>query len=341
MGTKRKSHDDKITRMLRLISMLMSARAPLPYSSFKDESRWGSTRNMMRFLADVNANWEAVMKSPLFYKVQINGRTHITMADDAFAKIPERRVAVMSAAVQFLKALKGSLIEDELQPIQEAFTTRLTAAERKKLDRLKGKFFYVGKGQKDYSKEPLKGILDEVYTSLIKEKELQITTTRDGKQETKILQPLSLVLFNSSLYLVAASKDERPGSRPKTYRLESLTGARHIPKSTLPPRTFNAEEFYQDYFGLSTGSGSEPMSTIMLEFADNKSLQKYIQERRWSGHDKFTQMTDGKLRLTMKLKITPELTPWILGMGANVKVTAPAALVAEVAAACRAMGKIY
>ena len=43
----------------------------------------------------------------------------------------------------------------------------------------------------------------------------------------------------------------------------------------------------------------------------------------------------------MKLKITNELTPWLLGMGPNVKVLEPASLKAEIAAACKAMAKAY
>ena len=45
--------------------------------------------------------------------------------------------------------------------------------------------------------------------------------------------------------------------------------------------------------------------------------------------------------MTRKLKITNELIPWVLGMGPNVKVIEPPSLKAEIAAACKAMAKIY
>ena len=195
MGTKRKSIDDKLTRALRFLSLLMNARTPMPYTTFQDESRWGSERNMKRFLADVNADWERVMGSPLFEKIKIEGRIHLALADEAFAKMPERRVTVMAATMEFMKTLRGTLIEDELKPINDGFAARLSATDRRKISRIQSKFFYIGKGQKDYSREPLKSILDEIYTAITKECELLVSMERDIGHEERTLHPLSLVLL--------------------------------------------------------------------------------------------------------------------------------------------------
>ena len=342
MGTRKLASDDKTTRFMRFLALLLNSRGPSRYADFSDTRIWGSERNMKRFLTDINADWSRVFGRELIEKQVVGGMTEISLADEAIAGLRDgRHVAVMFAATEFLGALRGSLITDELKPISDRMTARLQAADKRRFERLRKKFIYVSKGRKDYSKEPLRDVLDAVYTSLVKECELSVTIDKDGKPSTFTLLPVSMVLFNSSLYLIAMPKDKPAGTRPRTYRLEKFSDATALISRKITPAPFNAEDFYSDYFGLSTGDGSERRQKVVLEFAANEGLQNYIKERRWSGNDKCENLRGGGMRLTMQLKLTAELTTWILGMGANVKVLEPKALVDDVKRSVKAMAGLY
>src|SRR5205823_14661045 len=57
-----------------------------------------------------------------------------------------------------------------------------------------------------------------------------------------------------------------------------------------------------------------------------KGLARYIRERLWHSSQKFRDLTDGRLELTLHVADTLEVRRWILGYGVQAEVLEPAGM---------------
>jgi predicted DNA-binding transcriptional regulator YafY len=57
-----------------------------------------------------------------------------------------------------------------------------------------------------------------------------------------------------------------------------------------------------------------------------KKLARYIRERLWHPSQKFRDLTDGQLELTLHVADTLEVRRWILGYGVQAEVIEPAGM---------------
>ena len=146
----------------------------------------------------------------------------------------------------------------------------------------------------------------------------------DGDPKRHRLCPLTLTVWRSGLYLVAAYV---PDGRPYLFAVERILEVEPTDQRFRYPsaRDYDPETLFEGSFGIWQEPGGEPV-VVELLFADQPWLHRYVTERTWHPTQVFEVQPDGRLRLTFTVTSTVEVAPWVRSFGDDVEVVAPVGL---------------
>jgi predicted DNA-binding transcriptional regulator YafY len=86
------------------------------------------------------------------------------------------------------------------------------------------------------------------------------------------------------------------------------------------PEGFDVERYLAGAWGMLRGD----IVTVRVVFA--RGLARYIRERLWHPTQRFRDLEDGRLEMTLRVADTLEVRRFILGLGSEAEVIAPATL---------------
>ena len=78
---------------------------------------------------------------------------------------------------------------------------------------------------------------------------------------------------------------------------------------------------------------------MVIEF--EQGVSQYVSERKWHASQVVETIGNGRVRVSLKVAITPELHAWILGFGSSAKIVSPVRLAEEVAVKAMEIANIY
>jgi predicted DNA-binding transcriptional regulator YafY len=140
--------------------------------------------------------------------------------------------------------------------------------------------------------------------------------SRDEETRRQV-DPYHLTVYEGGFYLVGychLRKTERIFSVERIRELKLLAT-----RFTVRPG-FNAQEYLQHTWGIIKGD----IVPVKVLFA--RSVARYIRDRLWHPTQKFRELSDGRLEMTMRVADTLEVRRWILGYGALAEVAEPQSL---------------
>jgi predicted DNA-binding transcriptional regulator YafY len=140
--------------------------------------------------------------------------------------------------------------------------------------------------------------------------------SRDEETRRQV-DPYHLTVYEGGFYLVGychLRKAERIFSVERIRELRMLAT-----RFTVRPG-FNAQEYLQHTWGIIKGD----IVPVKVIFA--RSVARYIRDRLWHPTQKFRELSDGRLEMTMRVADTLEVRRWILGYGAQAEVVEPQTL---------------
>ena len=327
--TKRVTNVPQV-RILKLLSLLIESRFPVPLKHFEDEEEWGDERTFRRLRSTLNQAWEEFRGIRLCVMVDSEGREK-ARGEDRYIKLNDahlrtsrpERMAVMPALLQLLGIIKGTVISQSYTHMYKDFRAELDAKQRKYFDRTEKKFFYYGKGIKLY--EDRGEILDEVYDALLKEQKLKITRKRKGELVTDVIRPLTMILFNNGLYLACLFDDQPDLRKLYKFKIETFEDAESLRGETFSyPHDYDPSDLFSGGFGFLR---DESPHSVALEFEKDGWVENYLRERQWTGEEKYEDHRPGFCQMTMNVGDLGELSSWLLGMGPAIRATAPQELV--------------
>ncbi len=98
-----------------------------------------------------------------------------------------------------------------------------------------------------------------------------------------------------------------------------------ITEESFPaPLGFSLENYLRRSFGMFR----DELVHVKVRF--NKSLTRYLLERRWHPSQKNKKLKDSSLLLSYEVGGTKEIKTWIMGFGSLAKVLEPVSLVKEI-----------
>jgi len=144
----------------------------------------------------------------------------------------------------------------------------------------------------------------------------------DGdKWRKQVLCPLTLVMWRSALYLVAAFE---PGGKVYLYAVERMRSAKGLrDRFEYPdPKVYEPAKLFEGSFGIWQHPDATPVE-VELVFASRPYVQRYLRERTWHPSQRFEDLDDGRLRLTFTVTSMVEVDPWIRSFGRDVERVRP------------------
>lgn len=140
--------------------------------------------------------------------------------------------------------------------------------------------------------------------------------SRDEETRRQV-DPYHLTVYEGGVYLVGychLRKTERIFSVERVRELKVLAT-----RFTVRPG-FNAQEYLRHMWGIIKGE----IVPVKVIFA--KSIARYIRDRLWHPTQKFRELSDGRLEMSLRVADTLEVRRWILGYGAQAEVAEPQSL---------------
>jgi predicted DNA-binding transcriptional regulator YafY len=174
------------------------------------------------------------------------------------------------------------------------------------------------------------GMLKTVQRAILEHRVVEIEYQRLGQQEPRKrqIEPLAVVFYQSSLYIVAADHQSQADDPVRHFKLDRFRKATALDAWFKPPADFDAQQHWGESLGMFSGG-------TLQEFRIRVSAYgaPWVREDPWSAQQSLEPQDDGSVILTVKAAHDMEIIPRVLALGAEAEVLSPAS--------CReAIGKI-
>lgn len=201
---------------------------------------------------------------------------------------------------------------------------------------LNRKFFFAPRGGEFRLPEGA-GELDDILDAVLDSKCLRFDyrpTRRTA--ESVVVQPLSLVIFEHQFYLLARRTDGTFYCY-RFARMSKVETRREI--FTYPTKSeYSPRSLFDPVFGIHiANTGPVEQVDVILTGA----WAKYALDHRWHSSQQTTRLDEERVRVTLLVRICPEVETWILGFGEHAHVVAPEALRATIVERLRKAAEPY
>ncbi len=180
----------------------------------------------------------------------------------------------------------------------------------------------LGVTAKTYEKQ--QGILKTINRSIQEHRQLEIEYEPLGKPRmTRYLEPYGLVIFQSSIYVIATehgkSQHLEPQERLKHWKLDRFHKATALDVWFKPDDEIDLD----DHLGKSVGifSGEKPQ-TYTIQLSSNAA--RWIQEEPWHADQTLEFQPDGSCILRVPAYHPLEVVPSVLKLGVDAQLLEPA-----------------
>ena len=219
-----------------------------------------------------------------------------------------------------VRPLEGTIFHDSLDSLFGKVMAHLPKPLFRRMVNLRKSFHSEIPARKDYRvyREFIKLIQEAVEGR----KALLLRYRPLGKTPAeRSVDPYAVHLHNGTLYLIGychLRKDIR------SFVVDRMQSIKLAGGSFVMPLDFSLEKYLRHSFGMMR----EDMVRVKVRF--DKSLTRYLLERRWHPSQTNKKLKDGSLDLSFEVAGTREIKNWVLGFGSRARVLEPAALVAEI-----------
>jgi predicted DNA-binding transcriptional regulator YafY len=135
---------------------------------------------------------------------------------------------------------------------------------------------------------------------------------------TRLVQPRCMICVDHSAWYIFADDPAHPDEEPHIFALFRMSDVADTGRKFEPGKPFDLEAVLLDSLGIHRGG---PRKTVELLF--DPEVAGYVQEHFWHVTEQFGIADDGRLLLTMRVAINPELEGKIRIWTPNVEVIGP------------------
>jgi hypothetical protein len=177
-------------------------------------------------------------------------------------------------------------------------------------------------------------LLDEVLEAVLHSRAISIAYTRfEGGCERLRLEPLSIVVHDHQLYVVG--REEKGSLHP--YRFSRIAEVDVLDDPfTYPTRSeYDPAQVFHDSFGVFLNLPARDVEIVL-----HKRWSTFAQTHRWHV-SQVVDVAEEHVRVTLHVRVCPELEAWILGFGEDAEVISPPELRDRIAARARRLVQKY
>ena len=239
----------------------------------------------------------------------------------------EGQVLPLGLAQLALSFLDGTDLHDQLGVIQKKLALGVKPKTKKLLEEAPRKLALVPHGPKIYRHKD--DVLNDLLTGLLYDERVQIGyRPPGGRTKRHVIEPLTLVLYREALYIIA--RVQKTGLRT-CFAVDRITRSERLKGDHFDyPTDHDPKDYFDGAFGLLVG---EPTS---VELIFDEEQARYVRERQWHPTQRFEDLEDGRVRMTMDVCGTDDVLRWLVGHTGTFEVVSPASLRDEVCEYLRA-----
>ena len=169
-------------------------------------------------------------------------------------------------------------------------------------------------------------ILETVYDALFNDRQFRARYHRryDDSIQDYVIHPLGIVFRDGVVYLICM-RDGREGV--VQMALHRMRSAKLLDAPAERPVDFDLQRYVEDG-GLDFRLGRQPLD---VELMLDPATAVHLGETPLSHDQRLTESVDGRIQLQATVADTAQFRWWLMGLGDQVEVIAPAALRADIA----------
>ena len=252
---------------------------------------------------------------------------------DAKRNTPTKPAVVGACVAASLASIfEGSEHERNLKDARD-YLLRQRGIEYSDLDR---KFFFAPRGG-EYRLPEGAGELDDIIDAVLGSRLLRFNYHHtSGQEETLVVQPLSLIIFEHQFYMLAP----RPDGAFYCYRFARMSKVDARRETFVYPTKseYNPKTVFDPVFGIHLAA-TGPIEQVDVTLSG--LWAKYALDHRWHTSQQTARLGDDRVRVTLQVRMCPELETWILGFGEYGLVTKPDGLRERIALRLARASELY
>ena len=177
----------------------------------------------------------------------------------------------------------------------------------------------LGMPAKSYEKHH--GIIKTLNRCMIEHRVVSISYQTPGKapKERKI-EPYSVALFQSSLYIIAAAcEDTDPESRVRSWKLDRFKKAKGLDEYFTPPKDLDLDQFVGNTLRMFVRNKKQSNYKIRV----TAEAAAWVIEDPLHADQTVKQLAGGAIELSVPAVHEMEIIPRVLSMGESAEIVAP------------------
>ena len=220
---------------------------------------------------------------------------------------------------QHLRSLLPPATLADLAPWFEA-ARGVVAAGASRVTQWQGKIRVVARTLTKVPPAIAPDIQASLYEGLLQDRQVEVSyrALTTGKAKTYPVHPLGLVVMEQVVYLVCTLRDYPD---PRFLAIHRIDSARLLDQPARRPKGFDIDAFIAREFGIRLGV--EPLKLVLRV---RGTLAAYLQETPIAKGQKLQALDNDWTELRVKVADTQQLRNWLLSLGAQAVVVAPAPL---------------
>ena len=194
----------------------------------------------------------------------------------------------------------------------------------------------LGMPAKSYERQH--GIIKTLNRAILEHRVVEVKYTSVGSSpKIRRIEPYTIVLFQSSLYIIAADAEiEDPETRVRTFKLDRFQKATIQDEWFKIPKDLDLDQFVGNSLGVFVGRKPKKFK---IRISSNAA--QWVIEDPWHPDQKIKELKDGSLELTVQAAHELEIIPRVLNLGAHAEILAPASARKMMAEIVTQMAKKY
>jgi predicted DNA-binding transcriptional regulator YafY len=146
---------------------------------------------------------------------------------------------------------------------------------------------------------------------------LYATASREGASGARLVEPYQIMPYGRSWHLIAY--DHRRGE-VREFKVDRVQEARLLDEHYAVPADFDVDAYLGSAWGLMRGAAGAPEP---VELLFEPEAGRWVAEEQWHASQESETLSDGRVRVTFLVGVTPEMVGWLMHYGERVFVVDP------------------
>lgn len=198
----------------------------------------------------------------------------------------------------------------------------------------------LGTPAKSYDKHD--GMIKTINRAILEHRVLEVNYRPVGKPvSSRRLEPLAIVFYQSSLYIIAGLPESEAQKKPSENRIRHWKLDRFEKVVALddwfkPPADFDLNDHVSKSVGIFAGRNTKNFKIRISEYA-----AQWVIEDPWHPSQQVTQLKNGGIELKIQASHELEIIPRVLSLGAEAEIITPVSARKKIAEMIESMAAKY